>query len=180
MFVYFIIISSRSQQFPTSSSQNQVELGEWATGHFMHCDDVTEPIMTSQRLAARCIIFQPFIWTIEHQARTWKESPNIAKWRQKQGVNRQYTGDFDAISFITRCWINLYCIVAFYGPGAVLGILNRGSGLRPSGFTWQVTSAHLAGDVIQVWINSSPSNHGISHFKAQLAQLFSILCVRTG
>ena len=37
MFVYFIIILSRSQQFPTSSSQNQVELGEWATGHFMHC-----------------------------------------------------------------------------------------------------------------------------------------------
>ena len=37
MFVFFIIILSRSQQFPTSSSQNQVELGEWATGHFMHC-----------------------------------------------------------------------------------------------------------------------------------------------
>ena len=36
MFVYFIIILSRSQQFPNSSSQNQVELGEWATGHFMH------------------------------------------------------------------------------------------------------------------------------------------------
>ena len=36
MFVHSIIIFSRSQQFPTSSSQNQVELGEWATGHFMH------------------------------------------------------------------------------------------------------------------------------------------------
>ena len=36
MFVYFIIILSRSQQFPTSSSQNQVELDEWATGHIMH------------------------------------------------------------------------------------------------------------------------------------------------
>ena len=36
MFVYFIIKLSRSQQFPTGSSQNQVELGEWATGHFMH------------------------------------------------------------------------------------------------------------------------------------------------
>ena len=35
MFVHFIIIFS---QFPTSSSQNQVELGEWVTGHFMHCD----------------------------------------------------------------------------------------------------------------------------------------------
>ena len=38
MFVYFIIILSHSQQFPTSSSHNQVELGEWATGHFMHCN----------------------------------------------------------------------------------------------------------------------------------------------
>ena len=65
-------------------------------------------------------------------------------------------------------------ILAFYGPGAALGILNRRSGLRPSGFTWQVTLASLAGDVIQVWINSSPSNHCISHFKAQLAQLFLI------
>ena len=37
MLVYFISILSRSQQFPTSSSQNQVELGEWVTGHFMHC-----------------------------------------------------------------------------------------------------------------------------------------------
>ena len=36
MFVHSIIILSRSQQFPTSSSQNQVELGKWATGHFMH------------------------------------------------------------------------------------------------------------------------------------------------
>ena len=36
MFVYFIIILSRSQQFPTSSSQDQVELDEWGTGHFMH------------------------------------------------------------------------------------------------------------------------------------------------
>ena len=50
-------------------------------------------------------------------------------------------------------------IQAFYGSGAVLGILNKL-------ITWQVTSARLAGDVIQVWINSSPSNHCISHFKA--------------
>ena len=28
-FVYFIIILSRSQQFPTSSSQNQVRVGDW-------------------------------------------------------------------------------------------------------------------------------------------------------
>ena len=38
MFVHSIIILSRSQQFPTSSSQNKVELGKWATGHFMHCE----------------------------------------------------------------------------------------------------------------------------------------------
>ena len=54
------------------------------------------------------------------------------------------------------------------------GILNKGSGLRPSGFTRQATSARLAGDVIQVWVNSSPSNRCISHFKAQLAQLYFI------
>ena len=85
-----------------------------------------------------------------------------------------HTSDFDAIFFITRYGINPYSYLAFYGPDAVLGILNKGSGLRPSGFTWQVTLARLAGDVIQVWINSSPSNHCISHFKAQLAQSFFI------
>ena len=37
MFVHSIVILSRSRQFPTSSSQNQVELSEWATGHFIHC-----------------------------------------------------------------------------------------------------------------------------------------------
>ena len=37
-----------------------------------------------------------------------------------------------------------------------------------------MTSTCLASDVIQVWINSSPSNHCISHFKAQLAQIFFI------
>ena len=55
------------------------------------------------------------------------------------------------------------------------GILNKGSGLRPSGFTRQATSARLAGDVIiQVWINSSPSNRCISHFQAQLTHLLFI------
>ena len=54
------------------------------------------------------------------------------------------------------------------------GIFTKGSGLRPSGFTRQATSARLADDVIQGWINSSPSNRCISHFKAQLAQLFFI------
>ena len=49
MFVYFIIILSRSQQFPTSSSQNQVELGEWATGHFMHWALTAQPQKTKTR-----------------------------------------------------------------------------------------------------------------------------------
>ena len=108
-------------------------------------------------------------------ARTWEESPNIAKWRRKQGVNRQYIR-----AILMRFSLSLGVeqihirILAFYGPGTVLGILNLGSGLRPSGFTWQVPSASLADDVIQVWINSSPSNHCISHFKAPLAQLFFI------
>ena len=43
---------------------------------------------------------------MEQHARTWEESPNIAKWRGKQGVNRPYTVDFDAIFFITRYRIN--------------------------------------------------------------------------
>ena len=111
---------------------------------------------------------------MEQHARIWEEFPNIAKWRRKQGVNRGYTGDFDAIFFITRHGINPYLYSGFYGPGAVLGILNKWSGLRPSGFPWLVTSARSSGDVIQVWMNSSPSNHCISHFKAQLAQLFLI------
>ena len=35
---HFIVISSSSQPFPSSSTQNQVELSEWATGCFMHCE----------------------------------------------------------------------------------------------------------------------------------------------
>ena len=68
-------------------------------------------------------------------------------------------------------------ILVFYRQGAVLGILNKGLGLRPSGFTWQVTSARLASDVIQVWMNSSSSNNCISHFKAQLVQLIFIYLI---
>ena len=76
--------------------------------------------------------------------------------------------------FITKYRINQYSYSVFsYGQGAVHG--NRGTGLRPSGFTWQVMSARLAGDVIHVWKNSSPSNHCISHFKAQLAQYVYVL-----
>ena len=36
--MYFIINLSGSQQFSGSSIQNQVELSEWATGRFMHCN----------------------------------------------------------------------------------------------------------------------------------------------
>ena len=112
---------------------------------------------------------------MEQPARTWEESPNITKRRRKLGVNRQYTGDFDAIFFITRYGINQIPYFGFlWTRCSPFGILNKGSGLRPSGFIRQATSARLAGDVIQVWINSSPSNRCISHFKAQLAQLFFI------
>ena len=75
---------------------------------------------------------------MEQHGRTWEESANIAKWRRNQGVNRQYTVDFDAIFFITRYGINPYLYLAFYGPGAVHGIFNNGSGLRLLGFIWQV------------------------------------------
>ena len=37
--MYFIINLSGSQQFSGSSIQNQVELSEWATGRFMHCNN---------------------------------------------------------------------------------------------------------------------------------------------
>ena len=91
-----------------------------------------------------------------------------------------YTGDFDAIFYITRYAINPYAHYVFYGPGAAHRILKKGSGPRPSGFTWQVTSARLAGDVIQVWINNSPSNHCISHFKLQFTQSFFIHLIYSG
>ena len=114
---------------------------------------------------------------MEEYARTWEESPNIAKWRRKQGVNRQYMRvilmRFSLPLGMEQIHIR---ILAFYGPGQVqcLGYWTERRAFGPSGFTWQVTSASLAGDVIQLWINSSPSNHCISHFRAQLAQLFFI------
>ena len=83
---------------------------------------------------------------MEQHERTWQESPNIAKWRPKQGVNRQYTGNFDAIFFMEEIHI---CILAFYGPSAVLGIFmgifNKGSGPQASldgwrQLAWQATS----------------------------------------
>ena len=39
MLMYFIINLSGSQQFSGSSIQNQVELSEWATSRFMHCNN---------------------------------------------------------------------------------------------------------------------------------------------
>ena len=109
---------------------------------------------------------------MEQHSRTWEESPNIAKWRRKQGANRPFTVDFDAIFFITRYRINPCLYSGFLWARCSPRDIEQRVG--PSGFTWQMTSTCLAGDVIQVWINSSPSNHCISHFKAQLAQLFFI------
>ena len=40
-----------------------------------------------------------------------------------------YTGDFDAIFLIARYGINPYPYSGFYAPGAILGILNKGSGV---------------------------------------------------
>ena len=63
MFVYFIIILSRSQQFPTSSSENQVELGKLATGHFMHWSlDFTDDQST---------LVQEWLGAVRQQAITW-------------------------------------------------------------------------------------------------------------
>ena len=110
---------------------------------------------------------------MEQHARTWEESPNIMKRRRKQGVNQQFMGAFDTTLFITRYGINPHISILWLFMDQVqpFGILKKGSDLRPSGFTRLATSARLAGDVIQVWVNSSPSNRCISHFKAQLAQL---------
>ena len=44
MLMYFITNLSGSQQFSGSSIQNQVELSEWATGRFMHCNYDTKVI----------------------------------------------------------------------------------------------------------------------------------------
>ena len=107
--------------------------------------------------------------------------PKHCEVTAKQGVNRYIwviLMQFSVSLGIEQIHIR---ILFFYGPSAVHG--DGGSGLRPSGFTWQVTSARLAGDVIHVLKNSSPSNHSISHFKAQLVQLFFIqhlICIRTG
>ena len=79
---------------------------------------------------------------MEQPARTWEESPNITKRRRKQGVNRQYTGDFDAIFFITRYGLNQN---PYFGFLQSFGILNKGSGPRASldrrrQLAWQATS----------------------------------------
>ena len=127
--------------------------------------------MTSQRLTALRNIPTAHVNNGATRA-DLRGIPKHCEVTANAGCQSIHAGDFDAIFFITRYRINPHSYSFFYGPGAVLG--GGGSGLRPSGFTWQVTSAHLAGDVIQVWINSSPPNHCISHFKAQLAQLILI------
>ena len=109
---------------------------------------------------------------MKQHARIWEESPNIAKWRRKQDINQQYIRVMSMRFSLSR-GMELIHIRILVLMGQVQSLGYWGSGLRPSGFTLQVTSFRLAGGVIQVWINSSPSNHCISHFKAQLAQLFS-------
>ena len=101
-------------------------------------------------------------------------------WEVTAKAGRQstiYTGDFDAICFIIRYGTNPYSYSGFLwvrcSPWDIEQVEGRAFGPRASLDRWR-TPASLAGDVIQVWINSSPSNHCIFHYKAQLAQLFLI------
>ena len=85
---------------------------------------------------------------MEQHARTWEESPNIAKWRRKQGVNRQYTDDFDALFIITGYGINLYLYSGFFrGQVESLGYSTKGRAFGPRAsldrwrqLAWQATS----------------------------------------
>ena len=52
---HFIVISSSSQPFPSSSTQNQVELSEWATGCFMHCLRMAISMLKIRRPLGRLI-----------------------------------------------------------------------------------------------------------------------------
>ena len=61
MFVHSIIILSRSQQFPTSSSQSQVELGEWETGHFMHCIKLCASFKIHQWFQTGVTVWKPSV-----------------------------------------------------------------------------------------------------------------------
>ena len=95
MFVYFIIILSRSQQFSTSSSQNQVELGEWATGHFMHCArsqgirihvtcTCVDIVIYDIKLKISSAKYQPFCWDLNvliYFRSCSDSSVSVAQWR---------------------------------------------------------------------------------------------------
>ena len=105
-------------------------------------------------------------------ARTWEESPNIAKWRRKQA----------SIDNIYR-WF--WCDFHYVWNKPIFVIWLLWARWSPWDFEQRVGPSalglHLTGDVSSlgrrshtVWINSSPSNHCVSHFKAQLAQLFLI------
>ena len=135
--------------------------------------------MTSQRLTTHCVIFQPLIWTMEQHARTWEESQTLRSDGESRALIDNIYGWFWCDFLYHLIWnksISIFWL--FMGRVQSFGIFLKGSGLRPSGFTRQATSPRMAGDVIQVWINSSPSNRCISHFKAQLAQLFFIQHVK--
>ena len=92
----------------TSSSQNQVELGEWATGHFMHCiymnsarhdymsmclckKDVT-PLLTHWSyvflvLTHRCgIVVLPAGWR-----RRWSQKEILARWKSYSRWSRLHS-----------------------------------------------------------------------------------------
>ena len=105
-----------------------------------------------------------------------RKIPKLCELTAKAGCQSTiYTGDFDAIFLIIRYGTNSYSYSGFLwarcSPWDIEQLEGRAFGPRAS---LDRSSASLAGDVIQVWINSSPANHCISHYKAQLAQLFLI------
>ena len=105
---------------------------------------------------------------MEQHARTWEESPTRQSDGKRGASIDKYAVILIRLSLPVGMELIHIRILAFCGPCAVLGILNKGSGLHASCFTWQVTSARMAGDVIHVWVNSSSSNRPISHVKAPI------------
>ena len=64
-----------------------------------------------------------FIWTMQQHTRTWEESPNNAKWRRKQGVNRQvWCVILMRFSFINGYGINPYSYSGQGGGGGGGGL----------------------------------------------------------
>ena len=53
------------------------------------------------------------LWTMEQHARTWAESPNTAKWRRAQNINRQYKRVILMRFFIIRYEIDPYLYSGF-------------------------------------------------------------------